>query len=590
MAGRVEYVPQTILTFDIESYGAAFRTDPDRVAMREAARRLVSKTLLRLLGDPHRYLFLDTGDGGILLIDPLQPKADIPGVVAPQLLRGLRKYNAAAADSRQMRWRIALHFGEVALENDATGLGKRASGEAINFSCRLQDSAVTREALKSSGADAVVVISDEYYRAVVKHNHASSELVRDDFEAAKVENKETSTTAWLLKDSVAYRVSTKPTANRSSINRRKGEISRIELNQLGPGAIYLAISDIHNHELYRREQDPPPLAQQLDTALLLADRVVMHCADPLRSEIVANLLEEYRDFVATGRIIFLLGENAVDPAGDFRAYIKLKLEQYRRESPEGRDVVSLEQPNAAAWERATRILGATPVALTRGYSGTDRFVTLVDRDLRHTESLTTREPISASAIRELPLSLRQILTWQRVSDSGELQAAVCTMDELARLQDGIANAAQKRSFSRNILLDLITKHLLSIGEHPYMFTRLVERISILHLRATIGNLPFMEVTRARDARSPFFHLDLLQHIALIANRNPPARVGAAAVTSLVDSKEWANFRTAHLATFGRARALESGLAESRNHEIWRDGVHRDTAQLIERVAKSAWKI
>jgi class 3 adenylate cyclase len=100
----------------------------------------------------------------------------------PALSQLLTDYNTslprASRAQRQLRIRVVMHAGEI--HYDANG----CFGEALDVAFRLLDAAHVKKALQTADDPLILVISDDIYRAIVRHGydgidqHAFHPLVR----------------------------------------------------------------------------------------------------------------------------------------------------------------------------------------------------------------------------------------------------------------------------------------------------------------------------------------------------------------------------------------------------------------------------
>ena len=119
----------------------------------------------------YRDRFVDRGDGILALIHPVDqaPKAALLKTVIPALSQLLTDYNAslpqASRAQRQLRIRAVVHAGEV--HYDANG----CFGEALDIAFRLLDATHAKKALQATADPLILVISDDIYRAIVRHGY-----------------------------------------------------------------------------------------------------------------------------------------------------------------------------------------------------------------------------------------------------------------------------------------------------------------------------------------------------------------------------------------------------------------------------------
>ena len=119
----------------------------------------------------HRDPFEDRGDGLLALIHPVDqvPTALLLSRVVPLLARMVSAYNAGlppgSRPERQLRIRVAVHAGEVNYD------GHGCFGAALDTAFRLLDAPAAKEVLAAAPGPLLLVVSEDSYRAVVRHGH-----------------------------------------------------------------------------------------------------------------------------------------------------------------------------------------------------------------------------------------------------------------------------------------------------------------------------------------------------------------------------------------------------------------------------------
>jgi hypothetical protein len=170
LAGRASEVSMAVPTFhaivvvDIEGFGP--RTNPFQASLRRAMYETLQEACVEARIDWVPIVALDRGDGVILLIPAATSAVVLAGAFVRALDAVLAEKAAMFSDAHRMRFRMALHQG-LCQEDD-----KGWVGEAINTACRLVDAQPLRAALTAApDARMALVVSDDIYRAVVRHGY-----------------------------------------------------------------------------------------------------------------------------------------------------------------------------------------------------------------------------------------------------------------------------------------------------------------------------------------------------------------------------------------------------------------------------------
>ncbi|MFJ8888383.1 hypothetical protein ACIRJR_33970 [Streptomyces sp. NPDC102402] len=162
MSGEVTHC--WIVVLDIENFSS--RPDPIQRSLRAGMYEVLREALL-LAGLPTEDVVTEDRGDGVLMIVPANVS---PIVLAGPFVRALDEELRQKADvysvAHAMRFRVALHQGLAARDREGW------SGDAVNTACRLVDAAPLREVLAAASSSRMVfVVSDEIYRAVVRHGH-----------------------------------------------------------------------------------------------------------------------------------------------------------------------------------------------------------------------------------------------------------------------------------------------------------------------------------------------------------------------------------------------------------------------------------
>ncbi|MFD8619429.1 hypothetical protein [Streptomyces sp. NPDC059513] len=187
-----EPVNRTILLVDIESYTR--RDNVEQTYLRRGLYDVADEVLLGAGVRPSQQYREDRGDGIVILLSGDVSKTALLKTLVrtvPDLLSG---YNRLASQRTQMRLRIVLASGEVALHPRNGSVGGLV-GHDLNQACRLLDAPVLREALRQRQAEHVLCVSRSVYDGVVRHHYPG--LPPEHFHAVTAPVKEDVLDGWL---------------------------------------------------------------------------------------------------------------------------------------------------------------------------------------------------------------------------------------------------------------------------------------------------------------------------------------------------------------------------------------------------------
>jgi hypothetical protein len=188
MSDRQPSVYRAILVVDVESFSAGHRTEDHRRIVRAGVRAMLTAALGALGHDYQAGFHNDTGDGVVVFLTPEVPESRLAHPLPGALETMLREHNSRYAEGAQIRLRMALHHGQVFFDDDG------ATAAAVIHACRLVDSHPVRDALKRSEAPLALIVSDSFYREVVRGEPAAAP---DSYAEVQVSAKETDCVGWL---------------------------------------------------------------------------------------------------------------------------------------------------------------------------------------------------------------------------------------------------------------------------------------------------------------------------------------------------------------------------------------------------------
>jgi hypothetical protein len=169
----------TVILTDVADYGGHFRTDKDRLLIREALFRMTQRAMQSE----------DRGDSILTVVPPSASTARVLDQLAKELPAALEQHNSAQGESSQFRLRLAVNVGPVVSHMGGV------SGEAIIVAARLVEAPSFKQALAGSTASLGVIASPFVYETVIKHGSDPREVAS--YSQVPVEVKETSTMAWM---------------------------------------------------------------------------------------------------------------------------------------------------------------------------------------------------------------------------------------------------------------------------------------------------------------------------------------------------------------------------------------------------------
>ncbi|WP_157620791.1 effector-associated domain 2-containing protein [Saccharothrix sp. NRRL B-16348] len=181
-------VHRSFVVVDVESYGDPDRSSPQRTAVREGMYQVLMTAFAECDLPWDDKSVDDAGDSLLVLLPADVTKAVLVERLPERVVSALRRHNEIHAHGARLRMRMAVHAGEVHFDD------RGRTGEEMIFAYRILDAPAAKESLKSSTATLVLVVSDLFYRSVVRHDAAARP---GDYTAAQAKVKEVDARVWV---------------------------------------------------------------------------------------------------------------------------------------------------------------------------------------------------------------------------------------------------------------------------------------------------------------------------------------------------------------------------------------------------------
>ncbi|MDX8141300.1 hypothetical protein SK854_04195 [Lentzea sp. BCCO 10_0061] len=180
--------PRAVLAVDVEKFSDPSRTNHHKLVAHGGLYDALHAALRESNIEKRSWHWEDRGDGAMFLFTPEVPKQVLSEFLLRRLIANLLRYNATVTQEARIRLRIALHFGEVTLNDQG------AVGDCVNLTFRLLEADPLKAALAGSSAVLAVIVSRTFYEEVLRHDPAAEP---DAYQEIEVAVKETTTSAWI---------------------------------------------------------------------------------------------------------------------------------------------------------------------------------------------------------------------------------------------------------------------------------------------------------------------------------------------------------------------------------------------------------
>lgn len=175
----------------------------------------------------------------------------------------------------------------------------------------------------------------------------------------------------------------------------------------------LALSAIRKEQRVGRLKSD--VLQRLYYSVLMFDIVLMHCSDPLRSEIIFEVLSDHKDWIETGHVAFIYASNIYDVKTDYRKYIQRKIQEYSLlDSFCEPEMNSLKQDHMTDqyYDKVISLLDASNYIIRKPLESEYKFTNFVQNDLNSEvgQIVISSKPTDRASVDAASMTLYQLMS------------------------------------------------------------------------------------------------------------------------------------------------------------------------------------
>ena len=256
------------------------------------------------------------------------------------------------------------------------------------------------------------------------------------------------------------------------------------------------------------------------------DKVVMHCSDPLRSDLVLEVLNNFKEMIKQGRILFIFSKHIKNIKQDFRKYIEDKESEYSGESGYFSEIEAQSlRPEYASddyYDKVIELLDLSPFLVRKMPNTEYSFSSLVMTDLSthgYQERIFTTSDLSSTRFLSSSMSLYQLLHI-RVARGDNSPQPVFQPKIINNIQREIKrHLNQKNVISRSAIVEAMKKQNLFTDDDDFtenIKDAITLRMDILYCRMNCGNHLILEFHPAYEYRGSY-QLDCFKIFIKILN-------------------------------------------------------------------------
>lgn len=313
------------------------------------------------------------------------------------------------------------------------------------------------------------------------------------------------------------------------------------------------------------------LTERLYFAVLMFDKVVLHCSDPLRSEVVLNVLEEHKEWIQSGKIVFIFSNQIENVRRDYRNYINRKINDYSEGYYTEKESTSLTQDHITDeyYDRVINLLDMSPFLVRK--SGNDKntsFDRLVLLDLSsqtHHEHVIVDSSADISQVLSLGLSLHQLLNvrlliHERNDSKGKGEFAF-PLEVVNEVSNQISeHLEQGNIIARSAIVDAITEKAPRgslTRQKKNILKAITLRMDVLYCRMNSGKQLILEFHPSYENRSIYQTECFSKYLSYIADSDAKIRLTPAIINKVLSDKYLYMFRLFYLACMADTRECMS---------------------------------
>ena len=322
---------------------------------------------------------------------------------------------------------------------------------------------------------------------------------------------------------------------------------KIEINELSGRVCYFSLAgnlaleafsqirySTFRDEKRRRNKLKGDFTQRLFLAVLMFDKVVMHCSDPLRSEIVLEVLEENLEWINEERILFIFSHHINDIRKDFKIYINNKISEYSEGFHSEKEAESLKQNhmNDAYYERVISLLENVNCLVLKPSKKSYAFDKLVLKDLSsqaQAENVIMDSNVDSPQVLSLNLTLFQLLhmRYLKCNDDEEKEVGkfVFPQDIVDDVIEKIKDCLEKENtIARSAIVDSLEDEIKKKGSTVTKLQKKVLkavslRMDILYCKMNSGEQLILEFHPSYESGSNYQIDCFNEYIKIVAKKN-----------------------------------------------------------------------
>lgn len=298
------------------------------------------------------------------------------------------------------------------------------------------------------------------------------------------------------------------------------------------------------------------VTQRLYFAVIMFDIVIFHCSDPLRSELIKDILDEHIDWIVNGRIRFIANEDINDWERDYDKYIDRKCVAYQKGFYASLEAESLAR-NKTQIDSVKKLLGRSIYYIRKDSTSSSQFTALLKEDIRHNNehiviSLDCEEDSMFANVKQFAVekTVYQLLHAQYYGGVANSNIQnVFDPDIVTKVFSQVRKALEKgQAVARPAIVEAIREQIVDLSElQEALLDAITLRMDLLYCRMNAGKHLILEFHPSYEQQT-LYRLSCFNLYLKKFGRYSLDSLTMNMVNQMINSKEIDGFRKIFLAS------------------------------------------
>lgn len=318
----------------------------------------------------------------------------------------------------------------------------------------------------------------------------------------------------------------------------------------------------------KKERLKKDVQQRLYYAVLMFDTVMVHCSDPLRSEMIFEILSDHKAWIEEGRIAFIYASNIYDVKKDYKKYIERKIQDYSElDSFCEPELNSLKQDHITDnyYEKVICLLDSSKYIIRKPLESEFKFTAFVQNDLNSEigQIVISTGPSERAQVNAASMTLYQLMSIKYVDKTAGKIKSVFPENIIEEVMGTIEeHLDQGIMVARSAVVSMIEERFKNDNkrlnrQQKSVLKAITLRMDILYCRMNSGRCLILEFHPSYEQYSSYQMEYFIQYCKKIGKKGTKSEISKTLVDKILACKkrEIVSFRECYLACVSDAREL-----------------------------------